>query len=179
MCRHHVRIHVYICAWSVYVWHLNICHAPESCENFFRKLRKLSAWMKPPEKFSVLQSMQNRIKMQNGKNGGEDERYREYRKYILMNMNECTQIHTYLHVFTSVFKPRQTIKDTWNFGNRRNIATSRSRLPQTGAGAGSKATPTKGVNMALISPRSFLVSGPTTSLLAAWATAKWPNKSGL
>lgn len=68
--------------------------------------------MKPPEKFSVLQSMQNRIKMQNGKNGGEDERYREYRKYILMNMNECTQIHTYLHVFTSVFKPRQTIKDT-------------------------------------------------------------------
>lgn len=56
------------------------------------------------------------------------------KKYILMIMNECTQIHMYLHVFTSVFTsvfmPRQTIKTLENFfANSRNIATSRSRLP--------------------------------------------------
>lgn len=41
------------------------------------------------------------------------------KKYILMIMNECTQIHMYLHVFTSVFTsvfmPRQTIKTLENF----------------------------------------------------------------
>lgn len=77
------------------------------------------------------------------------------KKYILMIMNECTQIHMYLHVFTSVFTsvfmPRQTIKTLENFfANSRNIATSRSRLPW----GGSKGTSRE--KMALIFPSPFL-----------------------
>lgn len=77
-------------------------HAPENSGNFFfRKLHKLSAWIKPPEKFSVLQSMQNKIKMQNGKNGGEGWKVWGEQK---IHINEYEWVHTDTHVFACIYE---------------------------------------------------------------------------